>query len=135
MKKRASLALSGHSGMSQIANTVSSSAVSKATAANSPVATSLIRHLILTTNPEAYAAACLALAGAPKIDGQNLPCELGIIGGNEDYLAGKEAVEKWAAEISEGRGRAIVLEDVGHWGAIESPDKVGAALKTFLAPS
>lgn len=135
MEKRAQLASTAVYGMSQIANTVSAGAVSKYTAATNPSAQAFIRHLVLTSNPEGYAATCRALANAPKIDGKAAPCPVSIIGGKEDYLAEAEAVNSWASEIPDGKGSAIVLEDVGHWGAIEAPQEVGKALNNALSSS
>lgn len=135
MEKRAQLASSSIYGMSQVANTVSAGAVSKHTAATNPSAQAFIRHLVLSTNADAYAAACRALANAPKIDGKANHLPVHIIGGKEDYLAGPEQVNGWASEIPDGKGSAVVLENVGHWGAIEAPSEVGQALNQALIPS
>lgn len=132
MKARAKAA-STAKGLSGIANTVASTAVAKAVAASDFAACGFIRDLVATTNPDAYAAACLSLASAPAIDGSKLPVPLHIIGGAEDYLAGPDAVRKWADEIVNGNGSAIVLENVGHWGAIEAPAKVGRCIAQALA--
>lgn len=135
MRDRATLATSGPLAMTQIANTVSAGAVSKHTAANNPTATAFIRTLVMTTKPDAYAAACLALADSPELNGADIPCEVAIIAGEEDYLAGPDAVKKWAAEIPDGKGTCTVLKDVGHWGAIENPAVVADALLQYLRPT
>jgi 3-oxoadipate enol-lactonase len=135
MKARAGVATSGPLATTQIANTVSAGAVSKHTAATNPTAVSFIRHLVMTTNPDAYAAACLALADSPELSGKDIPCELAIIAGEEDYLAGPDAVKKWAADIPNGKGTCTVLKDVGHWGAIENPVAVADALLQYLRPT
>lgn len=135
MRDRATLATSGPLAMSQIANTVSAGAVSKHVRATNPTATSFIRTLVMTTKPDAYAAACLALAESPELSGSDIPCEVAIIAGQEDYLAGPEAVKKWAAEIPNGKGTCTVLKDVGHWGAIENPVAVANALLQYLRPT
>lgn len=135
MEKRAQLASSSVYGMSQVANTVSAGAVSKHTAATNPAAQAFIRHLVLSTSPEGYAAACRALASAPKIDAKETPCPVSIIGGQEDYLAGPDAVKAWAGEVPKNNGRSVVLQDVSHWGAIEAPQEVGKALTEALSQS
>lgn len=135
MQKRASMVSSGLAGLSQVANTVSTTAVSKDTVASKPVVTAFIRNLIISTNPKAYAAACLALGNAPIVDGKDFPCEVAFIAGEEDYLAAPGLVEQWASEIPDGKGSMVTLKDVGHWGAIEDPDEVGKALKQSLVPS
>lgn len=134
MKARAQAA-STAKGLSGIANTVASTAVAKVVAASDFAACAFIRDLVATTKPEAYAAACLALSSAPQIDASKFPVPLHIIGGAEDYLAGPEVVRKWASEIPNGNGSAIVLENVGHWGAIEAPAKVGRCLAMAVAPT
>jgi pimeloyl-ACP methyl ester carboxylesterase len=135
MRDRAGVATSGPLAMTQIANTVSAGAVSKHTAATNPTAVAFIRHLVMSTDRDAYAAACNALADSPLLDGKDIPCEVAIIAGEEDYLAGPDAVKKWAAEIPDGKGVCTVLKNVGHWGAIEEPVAVADALLQYLRPS
>jgi len=134
MRKRAEAA-STTAGLSDIASVVASTAVAKVCAASDFSAQAFIRHLVATTKPEAYAAACLALASIPAVNGANFPAEVPvhIIGGEEDYLAGPAAVTSWAEELP--NGSAVVLQNVGHWGAIEAPLKVGKALAQALAPT
>jgi carboxy-cis,cis-muconate cyclase len=134
MRKRA-VAASTTAGLSGIAALVAATAVSKTCAATDYSAMAFIRHLVATTQPAAYAAACGALAGCPAIDGGNMSASVPvhIIGGDEDYLAGPEAVGAWAGEIA--RGSHVVLDNVGHWGAIEVPVRVGAEIARVLAPT
>lgn len=129
MRARAAAA-SSVEGLSGIANTVCTAAVSAVSRQDLAVRT-LIRHSVATTKPAAYAAACLALASAPHVDGGKTTVPLHIIGGEEDYLAGPAAVATWAKEAG---GTHKVLENVGHWGAIEAPDAVGCELAWALAP-
>ena len=135
MRKRAGLISTGLSGRSQVANTVSSTAVSKNTTDRKPTATAFIRHLVLNTNPEAYAAFCHAIVEAPVIHGRDMKCSLVIIGGEEDYISDPEALRQWASEVPNGMGSSITLKNVGHWGAIEDPEEVGKLLKQLLSPS
>lgn len=135
MRDRASIATSGPLAMTQIANTVSAGAVSKLVAATNPTAVAFIRHLVMSTKPDAYAAACLALADSPELAGKDIQGEFAIIAGEEDYLAGPEVVKKWAAEIPDGKGSCTILKDVGHWGAIENPVAVADALMQYLRPT
>jgi pimeloyl-ACP methyl ester carboxylesterase len=135
MQKRATTVTSGFDGQAQVANAVASSAVSKKCAAENPGAVAFIRHLVLNTKPQAYAKACIAITTSPKIEGKNMKCDFAIIGGQEDYLSGPEVVKAWAGEIPRGRGEAIVIKDVGHWGAVEAPHEIGAALKKAISRS
>ncbi|KAL1409425.1 hypothetical protein Q8F55_003408 [Vanrija albida] len=129
MRARA-VAASTVEGLSSIANTVCTAAVSAVSRQDLAVRT-LIRHCVATTTPGGYAAACLALASAPHVDATKTGVPLHIIGGEEDYLAGPAAVAAWAAEAG---GTSTVLRDVGHWGAIEAPEAVGRELAQALAP-
>ncbi|RSH95752.1 hypothetical protein EHS25_000844 [Saitozyma podzolica] len=99
MRQRADAAATV-SGLGDIANSVASGAVSRGCAASDHAATALVRHLVASTRPAAYAAACIALARAPIIDGTKLRnrVKVHLIGGEEDYLAGPEAVRAWAEE-------------------------------------
>ncbi|TXT06162.1 hypothetical protein VHUM_03635 [Vanrija humicola] len=129
MRARAAAAGSTE-GLSGIANTVCTAAVSAVSRQDLAVRT-LIRHCVATTKPAAYAAACLALASAPHVDAAKTGVPVHIIGGEEDYLAGPAAVEAWAKEAG---GTSKVLHNVGHWGAIEAPEAVGRELTWALAP-
>lgn len=129
--RRAEAAISVEA-MGEIANTISSSAVSKACAAEEPVAMALIRHMVASTKPVAYAAACRAIASAPAIAGRIERIPVHLIGGAEDYLAPPQAVRAWAEKAG---GTHAILVDVGHWGAIESPRAVAQELSQALAPS
>lgn len=134
MKKRAEAA-STTKGLSSIANTVASTAVAKVVAASDHTCTAFIRHLVASTNPDAYAWACRALSAAPSVDASKTPCEVHIIGGEEDYLAGPDAVRAWAEEIPGGKGTYTVLKNVGHWGAVEAPLQVAKAIAQTMSPS
>ena len=130
MLKRAEAALTVE-GLGGIANTVASSAVSKICAASDPKATALIRLLVASTKPAAYAAACRAIASAPFVHGEFRGVPMHFIGGEEDYLAPPQTVTAWAEEVGESH---TILSNVGHWGAIESPHLVGKEMAQTLAP-
>lgn len=122
-------------GLAGIANVVAATAVAKLTAAGDLTTCAFIRHLVATTNPAAYAAACIALSEIPAVSAANLQVPLHIIGGEEDYLAGPAAVAAWAAEVPNEQGTCVVLKNVGHWGAVEAPLKVGKSVAQALAPT
>lgn len=119
-------------GLGEIASTVAASGVSKTCAASDFVATALIRFLVASTKPAAYAAACRALASAPVIDSTTNGVQVHFIGGEEDYLATPQTVTAWAEEAG---GTCTILSDVGHWGAIEAPRKIGKEMAQALAPT
>lgn len=124
-------AASTREGLAGVANAVASAGVAKAARSDKTVS-SFIRELVATTSPEGYAAACRALASAPKVDATKTPVPVFLIGGEEDYLASPSAVEAWASSAKD--GRFAILNGVGHWGAIERPLAVAAAVEQALAP-
>lgn len=125
-------AASAVEGMGGIANTVAASAVSKNCATIDFTTTALIRLLVASTKPEAYAAACLALASAPVVSGEWESVRVHLIGGEEDSLATPQMVNEWAEEAG---GTVIILRNVGHWGAIEMPNQVGKEIAQAIAPT
>ena len=131
MLKRAEAA-STVEGLGGIANTVASSAVSKSCAASDLTATALIRLLVSSTKPAAYAAACRAIASAPVVRNEMRGIRLHFIGGDEDTLAPPQTIAAWAEEVG---ATHTILSQVGHWGAIESPDLVGKEVAQLLAPT
>jgi pimeloyl-ACP methyl ester carboxylesterase len=57
-----------------------------------------------------------------------------VVGGDEDYMTDKSALEQWIDEIGKnGNARCMVLVNVGHWGAIEEPEGVASALDELLS--
>lgn len=118
-------------GLGGIANTVITSAVSKTCAASDRTTTALIRLLIASTKPAAYAAACCAIASAPVVGhARSVPHH--FVGGDEDYLAPPQSIMAWAEEMD---GTHIILDQVGHWAALEAPQLVGRQITQILSPS
>lgn len=132
MRGRAKTAHEGLAAFSAVANGVSSVGVAKAQKDNHTLV-AFIRYQIASTKPEGYASAALALAEAPTVDGATLPVPLHIIGGAEDYVAAPADLEAWAASVPDGRGQVTIMDNVGHWGAVEAPMRVGAEMSKSLA--
>lgn len=127
MQDRAYLARS--SGLTSIANLVHTSAISPTTRATSPLACGLLRSLVLGTSREGYARACEALAGAKNPDWSKIKAEVLVVGGATDYLSTKEVIKEFCELI--GNCRSVELSEVGHWLAIESPEKVAELVVGF----
>lgn len=117
-----------------ISSLVSTTGISPSSHAANPFAAPFIKHLILTTNPSSYAQACTSLAAHPGWDADvgNLRCEVFILSGSEDYMVSVTEVQKRAAQVPGGRGKCAIMQDVGHWGGLEVPEKVAAALVEFI---
>jgi len=130
MRGRASTVLS--SGVSAIVGGVVSSATSKATQANAPLALALIRALVLGTQPDGYAAACRAIADASDPDYAKVEAGVLVIGGEEDYLSSPALIASLVGAIGP-EASSVELKGVGHWVAVESPDKIAELMdKTLL---
>lgn len=120
------------SGLTSIANLVISSALSPQTRSNSPLACALIRSLILGTPPQGYARACGALAGAKNPVWSKITAQVVIVGGETDYLSTPQVIEEFVELIGADKCRSVILPEVGHWIAVESPVKVGELLTEFF---
>lgn len=128
MQDRAYLARS--SGLTSIANLVHTSAISPTTRKNSPLACGLLRSLVLNTSREGYARACEALAGARDPDWRGISAEVLVVGGSTDYLSTREVVKGFCELIED--CKSVELVEVGHWLAIESPEKVAELVVGFF---
>jgi pimeloyl-ACP methyl ester carboxylesterase len=118
-------------GKSSVAQTVSTSGVSESTRRNNPTAVAFIRHLVIHTPPDAYAAACEALAGSGSgWEPSKIICPVHILGGDADYMAGPSVIEGWAKDLKQ--GTSSVMPGIGHWGGIEAPHQVAEALAAFV---
>ncbi|SCZ87632.1 BZ3500_MvSof-1268-A1-R1_Chr2-2g05098 [Microbotryum saponariae] len=134
MRQRAATVSS--SGLSSIVSKIAESATSSRTKKESPLTLSLIRALVLGTNPQAYAAACEALASAQDPDYTQIRSKMVVIGGSEDYLSDGKMIDAIVGKInaprstesSVGLASKVVLEGVGHWIAIEDPKRVAQEL-------
>lgn len=122
-------------GMSSVAQTVAANATSQKTKTESPVSYAAIQGSILSQDPEGYAKACTALAGARDLHvdfvklGEKL--QTCIVTGDEDKISPPAHVIKLAETMGKG-ARAQVLEGVGHWHVFEDPEGVVKAVGEFL---
>lgn len=125
-------ALAREKGMAAVVDAVATAATSEATKSNNHVAMAAVRLSLLSQDPEAYAKACQALAGATtafpldRVDSQTL-----IITGDEDKVSPPAVAAKYASTIPQSQ-EAIVLKGVGHWHIFEDVQGVANAVKSFL---
>lgn len=129
LRRRLALALTGPEGMIALASAVTSSAVSAYTASSNLPAVESINKMVSETGGHAYAAAGLAIVEAGHLNLDAVECKVVIIGGQEDYLTSISSLESWVAELPTGRTALHLLDDVGHWAAIEAPERVGKILQ------
>lgn len=128
MKKRLESVL--QSGMSPLVAQIVNSALSQHTKDHSPLSAALVRALVLPTKIEAYAAACQALAGAEDPDYSQIKARTLVVSGEEDYMSPKETTDFFAENIKD--VTIAVMMDVGHWHAVEQPEKLRKVFEDFF---
>jgi 3-oxoadipate enol-lactonase len=117
-------------GMIAVADAIVGAALSPATRANKPVAVSFVRELLLRQDPAGYAATCEALANAVEVNYAAIVAPTLLLTGKDDGV-GSPATAQALKDLIAG-AQITVLEDCGHWTAIEQPERVSEALTGFL---
>jgi pimeloyl-ACP methyl ester carboxylesterase len=124
-------ALARNKGMSAVVDAVVSAGTSERTKKDNPVAVAAVRLSLLGQDPESYAKACQALAGATKaLDVEGLEMPTLIITGEEDKVSPPALCEKYVGRIK--NARHVVLPSTGHWHVYEDVQGVAQSLKGFL---
>jgi 3-oxoadipate enol-lactonase len=91
-----------------------------------------LKESILANDPEAYAAACEAVAGVDWAGSlHRIDCPVLVLAGARDAGATPEMAEAIRARIP--GARLQVLEDASHLSVAEQPAAFGAAVEGFLA--
>lgn len=116
-------------GMEQLANTIPSAAVGSR---STPLQRAFIRELLLGQNPEGYVALCTAIATAQVPDYAAVRAPFLLIAGQEDKTASIEGCKFILEHVGSQSKTMEVLEGVGHWHCIESPDEVGRLIVQFV---
>lgn len=125
-------ALVREKGIAAVVDAIAAAGTSEATKANNFVGFAAVRLSLLGQDPESYAKACTALAGATnalpldKVDSETL-----IVTGNEDKVSPPTLCTKYASTIPKSHG-AVVLDRVGHWHIFEDVHGVANAVKSFI---
>ncbi|KAF2795310.1 hypothetical protein K505DRAFT_273511 [Melanomma pulvis-pyrius CBS 109.77] len=118
-------------GMAAVVDAVVTAGTSEHTKTKNPIAVAAVRLALMGQDPEGYAKACSALAGAAQaLDVGKVNAETLLITGDEDKVSPPQLCEKYAREL---RAREpVVLSNVGHWHVFEDVDGVSAAVRGFL---
>ncbi|GAA1883557.1 hypothetical protein GCM10009715_32400 [Paeniglutamicibacter psychrophenolicus] len=128
---RARAALVRDKGMVAVADAIANGATAAEAAIENPLVRPFVREMLLGQDPEAYAQACEALAGARNPDLSTIESRVLLLTGNEDKVSTPAANEAMAAELD--RAEMLVAPGTGHWTVPEAPDFVVAAVLDFLA--
>lgn len=128
---RARAALARTKGMAAVVDAVVGAGTSERTKRDNPVAVAAARLSLLGQDPESYAKACQALAGATAaLPVERLAMPTLIVTGDEDKVSPPALCEKYAARM--GDARHVVLPNVGHWHVYEDVQGVAQSVKGFL---
>ncbi|KAI8627347.1 hypothetical protein F5Y19DRAFT_176210 [Xylariaceae sp. FL1651] len=123
-------ALARAKGMAAVVDAVVGAGTSDHSKKNNPVAIAATRLSLLGQDPEAYAKACQALAGATtRLEVEKLDAATLIITGREDKVSPPALCERYKETIRS--SHLVVLENVGHWHVFEDATGVAEAIKAF----
>jgi 3-oxoadipate enol-lactonase len=117
-------------GMCTIADQLTASVLSTATANDNPVATAFVRESHMRQDAEGFARSCEALAQAEKADHRLIDCPTLIVTGDEDAVGPASVARELADKI--GNVKTVVLHRCGHWTPIEKPKECGKLLSEFV---
>ncbi|KAK2668089.1 Fumarylacetoacetase-like, C-terminal domain superfamily [Fusarium oxysporum f. sp. vasinfectum] len=96
-----------------------------------PTAVAAVRLSLLGQDPESYAKATWALAGATQeLKVEQIQAKTLIITGDEDKVSPPSLCEKYASRIQD--AQVVVLNNVGHWHVFEDVGGVAQAVDKFL---
>jgi pimeloyl-ACP methyl ester carboxylesterase len=116
--------------MPAIADAVMANATAEATRRDHPATAAAVRELVLRQDPEGYARSCEALAGASDPGPVDPTLPLLLVTGADDGV-GKPEVSQALAD-AHGAATLDVLDDCGHWTALERPHEVTEHLLKFF---
>lgn len=111
-----------------MANTIPTAAVGSRSTA---LQRAFIRELLLSQNPQGYAALCRAIASAQAPDYAAVRAPFLLIAGAEDKSASMEGCRHIFDSVSSKKKTLEVLEGVGHWHCIEASEEVGVLISRF----
>lgn len=119
-------------GMTAIVDAVASAGISEQTKKSNPLALTAVRLSLLGQDPEGYAKACAALAGASnKLAFDDIDAQTLIITGEEDKISTPQLCKDYAESIRKSQ-QVSVLNGVGHWHVFEDVQGVTRAVKDFV---
>lgn len=118
-------------GMRAVADTIVEAAVSDHVWRNNPEVVGFVRELLLGQDPEGYALACEALAAAQGTDPTAIRADALLVTGRDDNVSPPAAVRELGSALP--RARVEVLENCGHWTALERHVEVARLAHELLS--
>jgi pimeloyl-ACP methyl ester carboxylesterase len=117
-------------GMGAVADGIVNVATAAATSERKPVAAAFVRELLLRQDPEGYAQTCEALADATDPQLNRISAPTLLLTGAQDAVGTPATAEKLSHELA--NANVVIIEDCGHWTAIEAPEATLRALDDFF---
>jgi len=119
-------------GMSAVADAILTGALSARTREGNPALAGLLREVLLSNDPQCYAAHCRALVeGSVRGEQSKIDCPALILVGDQDPVTPLVFARQIAGEIP---GTAVkIVPGTAHMTMLESPDAFNSALLGFLA--
>jgi 3-oxoadipate enol-lactonase len=105
-------------------------ALAPRTHAKLPQLSGLLRDLFVRNDPKSYAAACRAVANAPKIARDRIGQPTLLLVGDHDRSTPIAMTEEIHADIPVSRVK--VIPAAAHWATLEQPDFIASAILEFL---
>jgi len=128
LKERAGAART--SGMTGIADAISTASVSQASRDANPVAAAFVRESVTRQEPVGYAAHCEALSEAPAADHAAIRCPTLLVAGENDPVAPVDMVRRLGERID--GARVEIIPGIGHWMMVEAPGRSAELLRAHL---
>ncbi|GIZ38715.1 hypothetical protein CKM354_000212100 [Cercospora kikuchii] len=117
--------------MAGVVDAVVGAGTSAKTQSENGLAISAVRMSLLAQDPEGYAKACDALAGATEsLDLSAISADTLIVTGSEDKVSPPALCQGYSEKLKNSKG-VVVLQDVGHWHVFEDAQGVANSLKAF----
>ncbi|KAI0909655.1 hypothetical protein F4823DRAFT_418991 [Ustulina deusta] len=124
-------ALARTRGMAAVVDAAITQGVSESSTKHNPLAIAAVCLSLLSQDPEGYAKACHAFAGATEcLEFEKLNADALIITGQDDEVSTPTVCQKYRDMV--GNSHLVVLENVGHWPVFEDVASVARAVREVL---
>jgi pimeloyl-ACP methyl ester carboxylesterase len=119
-------------GMFGVATDIATASTSESTKKMNPLAITAIRLSLLGQDPEGYAKACAALAGATTaLEVEKINAKILIITGEDDKVSPPELCSRYTKRLQ--ASDPVVLQNTGHWHVFESEVALSKVFSQFLS--
>jgi pimeloyl-ACP methyl ester carboxylesterase len=119
------------SSVAAVADGIADAATGPATKRDRPEIVGFVRELLLRQTDEGYAAGCDALASSTDTDLSAISQPVLLITGSDDGVSPPSKNEAINGQLAD--SSLVVVDGIGHWTAIEAPERVSKELAAFLA--